>query len=97
MQDDKNIEQQIFELQAKIENAENKSSGSIEEESRLDDLHCELLKLEEQLIFAENYNYKKLISPFRIFHGLSFAKMLPAKKKCCKTPLNRRESLVVES
>ena len=47
MQDDKNIEQQIFELEAKIEHAENNSSESIEDESRLDDLHCELLKLEE--------------------------------------------------
>lgn len=47
MQDAKIIEQQIFELQAKIEHAENHSSGSIEDESRLDDLHSELLKLEE--------------------------------------------------
>ena len=49
MQDDKNIKQQIFELQAKIEHTENHSSGSIEDESRLDDLHCELLKLEETI------------------------------------------------
>lgn len=47
MREDKNTHQQIFELQAKIERAENSSSGSIEDESRLDDLHCELLKLEE--------------------------------------------------
>ena len=49
MQGDKNIGQQIFELQAKIENAENNSSGNIEDESRLDDLHCKLLRLEEQI------------------------------------------------
>lgn len=49
MQDDKNTEQQIFELQAKIEQAENNSSGNVEDESRLDDLHCKLLKLEEAI------------------------------------------------
>ena len=49
MQDAKIIEQHIFELQAKIEHAENHSSRSIEDESRLDDLHCELLKLEEMI------------------------------------------------
>lgn len=47
MRVDKNIEELIFELESKIEKAENNSSGSIEDESRLDDLHCELLKLEE--------------------------------------------------
>lgn len=47
MREDKTIKQQIFELQAKIKRAENRSSGSIEDESRFDDLHCELLKLEE--------------------------------------------------
>lgn len=45
----KNIEQVIFELQAKIEHAENMSSGSIEDESRIDDLQCELLELEEAM------------------------------------------------
>lgn len=49
MRDDKNIEKQIFELHAKIENAENNSSGNIEDESRLDDLHYKLLRLEEQI------------------------------------------------
>ncbi len=49
MQDAKIIEQQIFELQAKIEYAENYSLGSIEDESRLDDLHYEFLKLEETI------------------------------------------------
>lgn len=49
MQEDKNIQRQIFELQTKIEKAENNSSGSIEDESRLDDLHCEFLILEEKL------------------------------------------------
>lgn len=49
MREGKNIEQQIFELQSKIERAENNSSGSIEDESRLDDLHCEFLILEEKL------------------------------------------------
>ena len=47
MREDKITQRQIFELQAKIECAENRSSGSVEDESRLDDLHCELLKLEE--------------------------------------------------
>jgi hypothetical protein len=50
MQDVKIVEQQIFGLQAKIEHAENHSSGSIENESRIDDLHCELLKLEEATV-----------------------------------------------
>lgn len=50
MQDAKIIEQQIFELQAKIEYAENHSSGGIEDESRIDDLQCELLKLEETIV-----------------------------------------------
>ena len=40
-------QQKIFELQAKIERAVNLSSGSIEDESRIDDLCCELLQLEE--------------------------------------------------
>lgn len=47
MQEDKIIQQQIMELQARIEHAENHSSGSIDDESRIDDLHCALLKLEE--------------------------------------------------
>ena len=47
MQEDKITQQQIFDLQAKIERAENLSSGSIEDESRLDDLYCEHLKFEE--------------------------------------------------
>lgn len=47
MQEDKIVQQQILELQAKIERAERYSSGNIEDESRIDDLHCELLKLEE--------------------------------------------------
>ena len=49
MKDDKNIEWQIFELQGKIEYAVNKSAGSIDDESRIDDLCCDLFKLEEQL------------------------------------------------
>ena len=49
MQDAKITEQQIFELQAKTEHAENHSCGGIKDESRLDDLHCELLKLEEMI------------------------------------------------
>ena len=47
MRDDKNIEQQIFELQVKIERVINRSSGGVEDESRIDDLCCELLQLEE--------------------------------------------------
>jgi len=49
MKEDKKIDQSIFELQGKIEKAENNSSWYIEDESRLDDLHCELLSLEETL------------------------------------------------
>lgn len=49
MKEDRKINQSIFELQGKIEKAENNSSGSIEDESRLDDLHCGLLALEETL------------------------------------------------
>jgi predicted nucleic acid-binding Zn-ribbon protein len=49
MKEDKRNNQAIFELQGKIEKAENNSSGNIEDESRLDDLHCELLALEEML------------------------------------------------
>ena len=47
MREDKMTQQQIFELQAKIERAVNRSSGNIEDESRIDDLYCELLQLEE--------------------------------------------------
>ena len=47
MRKDKMIQQQTFELQAKIERAVNRSSGSIEDESRVDDLQYELLKYEE--------------------------------------------------
>ena len=47
MREDKMTQQQIFELQAKIERAVNRSSGNIEDESRIDDLCCELLQLEE--------------------------------------------------
>lgn len=47
MQEDKIIQQQIFELQAKIERAVNHSYGNIEDESRIDDLCCELLQFEE--------------------------------------------------
>jgi len=47
MREDKISQQQTFELQAKIERAVNRSSGSIEDESRIDDLCCELLQLEE--------------------------------------------------
>lgn len=50
MQEDKIVQQQIFKLQAKIERAESRSSGNIEDESRVDDLHCELLKLEEAIV-----------------------------------------------
>lgn len=47
MQEDKNTQRQIFALEAKIEQAVNLSSGSIEDESRIDDLCCELLQFEE--------------------------------------------------
>ena len=47
MREDKITHQQIFELQAKIERAVNRSSGNIEDESRIDDLCYELLQLEE--------------------------------------------------
>ena len=47
MQEDKMTQQLIFELEAKIERAVNRSSGSVEDESRIDDLCCELLQLEE--------------------------------------------------
>ena len=43
------LEKEIFGLEGKIERANKESKGSIEEESRIDDLCCELLKLEEQL------------------------------------------------
>ena len=49
MQEDKIIQQQILKLQAMIEHAENHSSGSIEDESRIDDLHYALLELEEAI------------------------------------------------
>lgn len=49
MKDDKNIHQQIANLEARIERAENQSSGKVEHESRIDDLCCELLKLEEAI------------------------------------------------
>lgn len=49
MKDDKNIQQHIAYLEAKIEHEVNCSSGSIEDESRIDDLCCELLKLEEAI------------------------------------------------
>jgi len=47
MQEDKMTQQRIFELQAKIERVVNRSSGNVEDESRIDDLCCELLQLEE--------------------------------------------------
>lgn len=47
MKDDKNIQSRIFELQIKIEHTVNQSSGNVEDESRIDDLCCDLLKLEE--------------------------------------------------
>jgi len=40
--------ERILALQGKIEHANRQSKGSLEEESRIDDLSCELLKLEEQ-------------------------------------------------
>ncbi len=46
---DENIHQLIFKLQAKIEHAENMSSGSIEDESQIDDLRLEFLKIEEAI------------------------------------------------
>jgi len=49
MREDKVIQQKIFELESKIERAENNSLGSIEDESQLDDLHYLLLSLEECL------------------------------------------------
>ena len=50
MQEDKMTQQRIFELQAKIERAVNRSSGNVEDESRIDDLCCELLQLEETTV-----------------------------------------------
>lgn len=47
MKDDKNIQQLIVYLEARIEHKVNHSSGSVEDESRIDDLYCELLKFEE--------------------------------------------------
>ncbi len=47
MQGDKITQQHIFELQAQIERAVNRSSGNVGDESRIDDLCCELLQLEE--------------------------------------------------
>ena len=47
MQEDRTIKQKIVDLEARIERAENCSSGSIEEESRIDDLYYQLLKLED--------------------------------------------------
>jgi len=49
MKDDKNIQSKIFGLQIKIEHALNQSSGNVEDESRIDDLCCDLLKLEEAI------------------------------------------------
>lgn len=49
MKDDKNIYHQIANLEARIERAANRLSGNIEDESRIDDLCCELLKLEEAI------------------------------------------------
>lgn len=42
------IGQEIAKIEAKIERAANESSGNIEDESRIDDLYCEILKLEEE-------------------------------------------------
>lgn len=47
MPKDESIQLLIFDLQAKIEHAENTSSGSIEDDSLIDHLRCELFKLEE--------------------------------------------------
>lgn len=44
----KELAQKILALQGKIEHANRHSKGSLEEESRIDDLSCELLKLEEE-------------------------------------------------
>ncbi len=49
MKGDKNIQQRIACLEAKIEHKINYSSGSVDDESRIDDLSCELLKLEEAI------------------------------------------------
>lgn len=49
MKDDKNIQQHIAYLEAKIEHKINHSSGSVKDESRVDDLYCELLKFEEAI------------------------------------------------
>lgn len=49
MKDDKNVQQHVACLEAKIEHEVNLSSGSVEDESRIDDLSCELLKLEEAI------------------------------------------------
>ena len=49
MRVDKITQKQIYELEAKIERAVNRSSGSIEDESRIDDLYCELLQIEETI------------------------------------------------
>lgn len=58
----KNIQLKLFKLESKIERAENMSSGSIEDESRIDDLHYNLLKLQEQLmlpLYRSKYDRQK--------------------------------------
>ncbi len=49
MKDDNNIHERVAYVEAKIEHEANFSSGSVEDESRIDDLCCELLKLEEAI------------------------------------------------
>jgi len=44
---DKITQQKTFDLEVKIERAVNLSSGSVEDESRIDDLYYELLELEK--------------------------------------------------
>ena len=44
---DQELNQKMSALQDKIEHAIHESTGSLEDESRIDDLACELLKLEE--------------------------------------------------
>ena len=49
MKDNKDIQSKIFELEAKVEQAIDQSSGSPEDESRIDDLFYNLLKLKREI------------------------------------------------
>ncbi len=53
------IEQQIGDLEAKIASAANKSGGGADEESRIDDMFCQLSTLEQKLDEKEQNQCQK--------------------------------------